>query len=385
MINAEMMLSRSVGMDWLLDFTSRLYTDSIVSYHDGCLLKVGVDQYGKMEDCMLQENESRIKPPRIIQTLVQGFNLVAAHPYIMLFPLFLDLFFWFGPFYRVKELLSPTVEEMMQAFSTTVASTDLSSTLDATKTAWEQLLTNFNLLASLRTYPVGIPSLLASKGYTDNPLGSPLLIEIGSLSEAVYFILICVFLGLLFGSIYYALISRLIMKDRGQGKSANMLYPIVQTFVLVLLIILFLIVISLPVLCFLSSFSVFVPTMGIIPLLILGIILLWVLMPFVFSAHGIFTRQLSAFKAISLSTKFVRISSLATSFFLTIAVSLSYGLDLLWSTPAPDSWLYCLGLIGHAFVSSGVLTASFIYFRDGTFWMEEVIKLGPQNMTGTNI
>jgi hypothetical protein len=125
--------------------------------------------------------------------------------------------------------------------------------------------------------------------------------------------------------------------------------------------------------------------MGIIPLLILGIILLWVLMPFVFSAHGIFTRQLSAFKAISLSTKFVRISSLATSFFLTIAVSLSYGLDLLWSTPAPDSWLYCLGLIGHAFVSSGVLAASFIYFRDGTFWMEEVIKLGPQNMTGTNI
>ena len=334
---------------------------------------------------MLQENETRIKPPRIIQTLVQGFNLVAAHPYIMLFPLFLDLFFWFGPFYRIKELLSSALDEMMQALSTSLTSTDVASTMEAARTTWDQVLTNFNLMTSLRTYPIGIPSLLASKGYTANPIGNPLLIELGSSSEASLIIILCVVLGLLLGGIYYALISRLILENPENGKSTSIFYSVGQTFVLFFLIMVVIILLSLPVLCFLSSFSVLIPTMGTLPLLVLGIILMWILLPFVFSPHGIFTRQLSAFKAISLSTKFVRVSSMATTLFLTLAVSLSYGLDLLWSTPTPDSWLYFLGIIGHAFVSSGILAASFIYFRDGTNWMEEIAKLSPQNIPGTHI
>jgi hypothetical protein len=334
---------------------------------------------------MLQENETRIKPPKIIQTLVQGFNLVAAHPYIMLFPLFLDLFFWFGPFYRIKELLSSALDEMMQALSTSLTSTDVASTMEAARTTWDQVLTNFNLMTSLRTYPIGIPSLLASKGYTANPIGNPLLIELGSSSEASLIIILCVVLGLLLGGIYYALISRLILENPENGKSTSIFYSVGQTFVLFFLIMVVIILLSLPVLCFLSSFSVLIPTMGTLPLLVLGIILMWILLPFVFSPHGIFTRQLSAFKAISLSTKFVRVSSMATTLFLTLAVSLSYGLDLLWSTPTPDSWLYFLGIIGHAFVSSGILAASFIYFRDGTNWMEEIAKLSPQNIPGTHI
>lgn len=380
-----MVLKRSVGMDLFFESTPRLYTASIGFYYDDCLLKVETCQYGKMKDCMLQENETRIKPPQIIQTLVQGFNLVAAHPYIMLFPLFLDLFFWFGPFYRIKELLSPALDEIMQTLSTSLTTTDVASTMEAVRTTWDQLLTNFNLMTSLRTYPIGIPSLLASKGYTANPIGNPLLIELGSSSEASLTLILCVVLGLLLGGIYYALISRLVLKNQENGKSTNIFYSVGQTFVLFFLIIVIIILLSVPVLCFLSSFSILIPTMGTLPLLILGIILIWILLPLVFSPHGIFTRQLSAFKAISLSTRFVRVSSMATTLFLTLAVSLSYGLDLLWSTPAPDSWLYFLGIIGHAFVSSGILAASFIYFRDGTNWMEEIAKISPQNITGTNI
>ncbi|MGV8025442.1 MAG: hypothetical protein AB2L18_02665 [Anaerolineaceae bacterium] len=334
---------------------------------------------------MLQENDTRIKPPRIIQTLVQGFNLIAAHPYIMLFPLFLDLFFWFGPFYRIKELLSPALDEMMQTFSTSLTGADVASTMEAVRTTWEQLLTNFNLFTGLRTVPIGIPSLLASKGYTANPIGNPLLVEMGSSSDASLLMIFCVVLGLFLGGIYYALISRLVLKNQENDKSTNIIYSVGQTFVLFFLIIVVILLLTFPILCFLSSFSVLIPTMGTLPLLILGIVLMWILLPFVFSPHGIFTRQLSAFKAIMLSTKFVRVSSLATTLFLTLAVSLSYGLDLLWSTPTPDSWLYFLGIIGHAFVSSGILAASFIYFRDGTNWMEEIAKLSPQNITRTNI
>lgn len=333
---------------------------------------------------MLQENDSRLKPPKIMQTLVQGFNLVAAHPYIMAFPFLLDLFFWFGPFYRMKELLSPWINEMMQTLSTSMTTSDVASVLDATKATWEQLLANFNLLTMLRTYPIGIPSLLSSKGYSPNPLGSPLLIEVGSSSEAATLIIACVFVGLLLSGLYYALIGGMVQKTEAKEKT-HILYEIGQLFVLFFVVVLAIMLLTVPVMCFLSSFSVLIPTMGTIPLMILGLVALWIFIPFIFSAHGIFSKQLSALKSISLSTKFVRISSMATTVFLTLAVALSYGLDLLWSTPPADNWLFALGILGHAFISSGILAASFVYYRDGTNWMEEVIKLSQQNTTRTQL
>jgi len=331
---------------------------------------------------MLQENDSTLRPPKIVQTLVQGFNLIAAHPYIMLFPLLIDLFFWFGPFYRIKELLSPAIEEVIQTFSISAMNSEIIPALDDIRLMWNELLSNFNILSILRTYPIGVPSLLATKGYSSNPLGHPLLIEVGSSTNAVQILIGCLFLGILIGSIYYALISRLVEKPANDETGSNIFQLITQSFMLFLLAIVMIIVLSFPILCFISSVSVFLPTLGAIPLVILGIIMLWMVMPLVFSPHAIFTRQLSALKAISLSTKFVRISSIVTIFFLTVAISLSYGMDLLWSTPDPNSWLFLLGVIGHAFVSSGLVAASFIYFRDGTKWMEEFIKQDSQNING---
>ena len=336
---------------------------------------------------MLQEKETRVKPPKIIQTLVQGFNLVASHPYIMLFPLLLDLFFWFGPFYRVKELFAPTLEGMLQAISSSasLSTTELVATLESARETWDLVLNNFNVLSILRTYPIGVPSLMASKGYSVNPVGNPLLIELTSSYQASIYVIFSILLGILLGAVYFALISRLVIVKQDNREKVNILHSIGQTFVLYLLICAAAFVLAFPALCFLSSFSVFIPTMGSLPTLVFGLMLLWILVPFAFTPHGIFMKQLSAVKAISLSSKFVKISSLATTFFLTLAVSLSYGLDILWSTPEPDSWLCFLGILGHSFISSGILAASFVYFHDGLLWMDEIMKLSPQQINRTKI
>jgi hypothetical protein len=60
-------------------------------------------------------------------------------------------------------------------------------------------------------------------------------------------------------------------------------------------------------------------------------------------------------------------------------------MDLLWTTPETDSWLFLLGLIGHAFVSSGILAASFIYYRDGIKWMDEIVKLKPPTQANSGM
>ncbi|MBP8858217.1 MAG: hypothetical protein KBG60_09345, partial [Anaerolineaceae bacterium] len=55
-----------------------------------------------------------VTPPRMVQAITAGFNLVANHIYIIILPIALDLFFWFGPHLRVKSLLEPVVQDMLR-------------------------------------------------------------------------------------------------------------------------------------------------------------------------------------------------------------------------------------------------------------------------------
>jgi hypothetical protein len=53
---------------------------------------------------------------------------------------------------------------------------------------------------------------------------------------------------------------------------------------------------------------------------------------------------------------------------------LSQGLDLLWQVPPDTSWMSLVGIAGHAFITTGLLAASFVYYRDGIRWVQERLQ-----------
>ena len=57
---------------------------------------------------------------------------------------------------------------------------------------------------------------------------------------------------------------------------------------------------------------------------------------------------------------------------------LTFGLNFLWSIPSEDSWMMLLGIFGQSFVSTALLAASFVYYRDMSVWLQNAIeKLRP--------
>jgi hypothetical protein len=58
-----------------------------------------------------------------------------------------------------------------------------------------------------------------------------------------------------------------------------------------------------------------------------------------------------------------------TTLFFLLFFLLSQGFNFLWRIPPEDSWLMFIGLAGHAFVSTGLLSASFVYYRDADKWV----------------
>lgn len=70
-----------------------------------------------------------------------------------------------------------------------------------------------------------------------------------------------------------------------------------------------------------------------------------------------------------------RMTMPTTAFFLLSILLISEGLDILWRVPPEKSWLTLLGVGGHAFITSALLAASFIYYRDADLWTQGTIRM----------
>jgi hypothetical protein len=327
-------------------------------------------------------SQVKIKPPRLIPSLVEGFNTVANHIYIIILPILLDLLLWFGPMIRIKDLVLPVVLNASE-LSAGAYGEESQAFIQNSKDIWAALLDQFNVLYGLRTYPIGIPSLLLNKGVRQNPLGSLSIIELQSTNKASWIILGLTFVGVIIGSLYFALIASATNEPGKSFKLSDLFKQTTQSFLLSLILMVALLVLSIPAICLISSIVLFLPSLGSFPLMVFGLVLVWVLLPLAFSPHGIFMGKMKAGTSIVNSIKLVRSLMSATGMFFLIVILLGYGLDILWTTPSEDSWMLLIGIFGHAFISSGLIAGSFMFYKNGTKWLQAVMhgmKTGNQKI-----
>ena len=326
------------------------------------------------------KNDVKYDPPRLIPSIVGGFNAVASHIYIILFPVCLDLFFWFGPRVRVKKFFLPLMVEAAE-ISSAAYGAQAADFVDGSTKIWTTLLDQFSLLFSMRTFPIGIPSLMVGMMSSENPIGAPITIDLesGNMIMGWFFMLLIV--GLLLGSIYFALTASVV---KGPGYSLNVsqiLNQTVQGFFLSAIIFTAVTLLALPVSCLLSSIMLVMPSLGNFPITVLGLIAVWITLPLVFSPHGIFFEDLKVGKSIVMSFRLVRSLMSVTGLFFILLILIGYGLDILWATPATDNWILAVGIIGHAFISTGVLAATFIYYDKGVKWLKHSVQPKKQENT----
>lgn len=330
--------------------------------------------YGKIKGCMLTSDlDQKMTPPRIVPSLVEGFNSIARRIYLILFPVAIDLFLWFGPLVRVRNLLLPALMRTSE-LSAGAYGKETEAILQNSRQLWTIFLEGFNLLFAVRTYPIGVPSLMVSQGSSVNPVGMPIVLEMGSINSTVMVVLILLIFGITLGCLYYALIARSMDQRISVLDPSEFLRLIGKSTTLSILLILLLAILGLPAMCFISSIMLFLPSLGTLPFMIFGLILIWVLLPLAFSPHGIFLGEMKAIRSIMTSVRFVRTSMAGTGIFFIFIILIGYGLDILWATPGTDSWMMLVGIFGHGFISSGLLAGSFAYYRDGLAWLKETIQ-----------
>ena len=327
-------------------------------------------EYGKIGFCMKNPKVTLTgTPPKILPILLKGFNTIANHWYLLLFPILLDALLWLGPRLKVKTLLTPFISTMGENMQR-IGPAEMADTWNTYQTLWTELLDQFNLANALRTVPIGIPSIIARISPLENPLGKGLAFEIPSANLVFTILLGLLLVGFFFGSLYFQLLSR-VSAEPGEKLSAKDLFAgYLQSLVLFALLILLLVFILLPMTMLFSLISLV--NFGIGQFLVLAalFVLVWLFMPLVFAPHGVYVLKQKALPSMLLSVRLVRIFLPGTGFFVFTCVLISEAMNLVWTLPDSTSWMTLISIGGHAFVVTSLLTASFIYYREGLKWMQ---------------
>jgi len=321
------------------------------------------------------ESQVMPSPPNLVASLRAGFDAIANQIPIILIPIAIDLLLWLGPHLQVKSLVNNYFNAMASstAFNTIQTGDAISTIMDTMRTVASQ----YNMLSLLRTIPVGIPSLLASSLPQEVPNGLPLYVD---LTQPIVVFVVAIgmlLIGLIVGCFYYLLIVQVSFSGKIELKKAitSLMWSSLQVLSLALALLLLFFIISVPSSCAISAIALLGIPLGQFAFFLYFGVLLWLAFPLLFSAHGIFVNHNNALVSVQRSMVLTRMTLPMTSLFFLSIFAISEGLDILWRVPPENSWLTMIGVGGHAFITSALLAASFVYYRDADRWTQETLRL----------
>lgn len=322
-----------------------------------------------------QKLETLPPPPGVIGSLKAGFEVVSSHVILILMPFVVDLFLWLGPRLSVSEVMNPVYQMFFDQVRKGLASPDEVDQLVTFQGLFNEGLQRFNLVSMitrLQTFPIGISSLLAKTMPVESPMGAQNITQVPSPLGLIGYLLLLALAGLVIGALYFRWVSGVSL--RGVGAFISIRWAILQTLLLSILWFVFLVMVSIPATLILTLLALINPALASAGLFVMALIAFWLIVPLFFTPHGIFVYKQNAFRSIYGSFRMARFALPTSALFVFITFILTTGLNYLWSVPASDSWMTLVGIAGHAFITTALLAASFVYYRDMTGWLQIVLE-----------
>lgn len=322
-------------------------------------------------------------PVGVIESLSIGFETVAGRLVLILLPLIVDVLLWVGP--RVS--FAPAIDTVIDAYHDQLWQpfvVGFNPEMDAT---WPDLsqamvsalgdrVTQYFPLVKLPL--IGLPVLLAGREAAALPFAlDPPLWRIASPLGMVGARLGALAGSVLIGSLYVALIAQQVGKGGLSLRNVFRRWP-ANVFWLGLLVTLLPVLIFAMYIPFMVLASGFLTLGGVMAIVGLAIdwggrlLILWLMLFLVFTIHGLFMNEKGLPGALWDSVRVVQWNMSATMLLTLLCVVLNLALTYVWNMAPKSSWLAVVGIVGNSFISTGLIAASFVFFKDRYRYWQEV-------------
>jgi len=320
---------------------------------------------------MESSSTKTLTPPKIFEALQAGFDQTARHLGLVFFPIALDMFLWLAPQLRVKSLFQPIFESWAASVNQ-VGSPELQTLLAQNQSGIQQLIDQYNLFTVLHTFPIGIPSLQSGRVHDLSPFGSATWFELPNFISLMAVVFGLILIGLALGAIFFSLIARDFQPKK--PSAIKMIFKqIVGTYSLTLILFFILLAVLIPIMLILLVLGGISLAVAQFVAMVFVFISIWLLLPLVFSTHGMFYAGQSPVVSLISSVRLVRGYMPGTGFFLVASLVVNEGLNIIWNIPDSQSWMMLIGILGHGFVATSLISASFSYYRSSINFMNAVV------------
>lgn len=324
------------------------------------------------------EKNKIISYPSVTKALGEGFSNTAENLYLVILPILADILIWLGPKFRVYELLRDQIDLIFNELNAT-APQELSAQISAFYDSMKLMIEQINLMGILGAFPFSLPVLLNGIGPLTGPVGGMQIIEVRSVFLAILLFVFLGIIGLLIGIFYYTIIAQASNWSRNKLTLHSFIKIVLNIILLLLALLGICLVLLIPVSFFFTLLALLSVTLAQLVLLGFFLGLAWLIIPSFFIVPGIFISNLKLLDAVKLSFRMSRWVSGTTSFFIVAGVIIAQGLNLIWTIPSTDSWLQLIGIAGHAFIVTALVSASFVLYQQNLQWLSdnaEIVKKG---------
>ncbi len=301
----------------------------------------------------------------VIDSISEGLNVVRRRPLVMVIPVLVDVVLWLAPRFSIQPLAARVVVAMTQA----AGGSDSAESVEAVGQLLTSLGQESNLLALLANSVVGIPSFL-SAGLPEG-LWQPLPgIEVSSVPAAGLLVVAFGLIGLGVGALYLTAVAAAVQDQRPPirellRKAARNSMRLISA---VLALIAVLIVLGVPISLFLSFLAMISPTIGGLVASLASLIgiwaVLWALFYLFFVADAMILQEINLQRSILNSVMVVRSSFWSALGLIILLNVLAAGFAVVWHWVAAALPLGTLvAVAGNTFVGSGLVAASFVFYR----------------------
>lgn len=293
----------------------------------------------------------------VVDTLSAGYATVNRHPWIIAVPVLLDLFFWFGHHLSLALLVQKTLDRMQEAAGHSAG------LLQDYPEYWESVARvgeHYNLFSLLAIHFPGLPSLMSTR----EGLGPKIVLVDPWTVVGLFFLLPVLGIGL--ASIYYVGIgSRVRGASDGPGELWGRILRSWGRFLGFLLLAIGIgMLFGLPITVLALIAAAINMTFLNIVASIAWVVVLWVGFYLFFVVAAMVVSDVGPIRAVRNSIAVIRFNLGSALGLVALTWVIQLGMPIVWDALAQSSVGTMVGVLGNAYIATGLAAASMIYYRE---------------------
>ena len=309
----------------------------------------------------------------LIDSISEGYAAINRRPWLLLLPILLNLYLWFGTPLSLEPLVDDFVRALQRVQPAGADQGDLQALYDQIlgrgSTDLREQLALLNAIPTLQLRVIGPMSSDGGFGIPTAPQvlqpASSGAIQISTLGGAVLAFLVINALALALSSIFLAQVGAAVAREwPGAAGLRRMLRIGLSVLGSALVLVGVALALGLPLLFFAALLLLFNQTLGLLAAELMFAVGFWIRIYVGFYREAIVISRLGPLRAIQASFNVVRRNFWATLGFLALSLIISLGCDVIWSRLVGSTAGLVVAIVGSAYIGSGLLAARLAFFRE---------------------